>query len=204
MVRQISLGCGAAALLILTGSLASFAADETNQYVGAEKCKSCHAAASKGDPYGVWLKSDHAKAFPTLATPEALKSGATRNVAEPQKSPECLVCHETAFSAPATQKSKKFDPTQGVQCESCHGPGGNHVKARNNAEEEPGDKVVKVGKDEIVSTPGPQVCIQCHNEKSPNYKPFDYLTYLKKIVHLDPRRNHPADYLEQLAKAAKP
>ena len=191
-----------ALIAMLLTAVSSMAADATAQYVGSDKCKNCHAAESKGSPYDNWLKMDHHKAFATLATPEALKAGQAKGVASPQTDDKCLVCHVTAFSAPATQKSKKFDPTQGVQCESCHGPAGNHVKARLAAEESAPDVVVQVGKDEIVHTPGPQVCMQCHNDKSPVFKGFDYLTYLKKIAHLDPRRKHPADWLEQLAKSA--
>jgi hypothetical protein len=176
--------------------------EATNLYVGAEKCKSCHGAASKGDQHGAWLKADHHKAFETLAGEEAKKIAKAKNIEDPQKDKACAVCHVTAFEAPAAAKGKKFDPTQGVQCESCHGPAGNHVKARL-ADEDAGDKVVKVKEGEILHSPGPQTCVQCHNENSPNYKKFDYTTFVKKIAHPDPRRNHPADYLDKLGETVK-
>jgi hypothetical protein len=173
-----------------------------NQYVGSDKCKNCHAAAAKGDPYSKWQKSEHRKAFESLAGDEAKKFAKEKNIADPQKDKACVICHVTALDVPAAQKSKKFDQTQGVQCESCHGPGGNHVKARMEAEDA-GDKVVQLPKGEMQGWPGPAVCKGCHNEKSPTYKAFNYVEFLKKIAHPDPRRNHPADYIEKGAEQFK-
>jgi hypothetical protein len=187
------------ALLVAAGSRSAAAGDA--QYVGAEKCKNCHAAAVKGDPFSIWQKSKHAKAFETLASEEAKKIAKAKNIADPQKDAACLVCHVTAFEAPAEQKHKKFDPALGVQCESCHGPAGNHVKARLAADETPEDKVVQLPEGEQTAVPPAETCKKCHNEKSPTYKPFDYKARIKEIQHLDPRRKHPADYLDKIGEA---
>lgn len=170
-----------------------------NKYVGAEKCKNCHAAAAKGDQHGSWSKTKHAQAFAALASAEAKKVAAEKKIDDPQKSDECLACHVTAFGVPAEQKHKKFDQTLGVQCESCHGPGGNHVAARLAAEGGDESKVQQVGKDEIIREVTADTCKKCHNEKSPTFKPpFCFRKAAKATAHLDPRRNHPADYLDKL------
>ena len=171
---------------------------EDAKYVGVEKCKNCHAAAAKGDPYTVWTKEKHSQAYQVLASAEAKKAGAAKKVDNPQQSAECLRCHVTGYEAPATQKHKKFDPTLGVQCESCHGPGGKHVEARLAAEEADPAKVQQIGKDEIIHEPTVATCRKCHNPESPNYKPFCFKKAAKEIAHLDPRRNHPADFFEKL------
>jgi hypothetical protein len=192
-----------AAQVLLAGGLAA-AAD--NQYVGAEKCKSCHNAPKKGDPHGQWLKSKHSKAFTLLASEEALKTAKAKNIAEPQKSADCLKCHVTAFEVKAELKGKKFDQTQGVQCESCHGAGGKHVEARMAAEEpEEGaaDALVEIPKDEIVAKPTADMCIKCHNKESPNYKPFSFPHFFKHVAHLDPRKERPKDYLEKIPADAR-
>jgi hypothetical protein len=186
------------ALPFLLGAVRGASAEE-NKFVGAEKCKNCHSTDAKGNPYAVWSKAKHSHAFATLATPEAKKVAAEKKIDDPQKSEACLVCHVTAFGVPADQKHKKFDETQGVQCESCHGPGGNHVKARLMAAEADDTKVQQVGKDEIVRQVPAETCKKCHNEKSPSYKSFCFKKSAKAIAHLDPRRNHPADYLDKLA-----
>jgi hypothetical protein len=191
----LAVACATAFVVLLSTS--SLLAVDAAPYVGAEKCKNCHSAASKGDQYGKWGKEDHAKAFAKLAEDKAMKLGKEKGVAEPQKDKACLTCHVTAFEEPAESKGKKFDPTLGVQCESCHGPGNKHVKARLDAEDA-GDKLVKIPSDEIVAIPAAENCKKCHNEKSPSYKPFDYKKYLKDVAHPDPRRNYPADYLDKL------
>lgn len=172
-------------LVLLSGS--SLLAGDANQYVGAEKCKNCHSAATKGDQYGKWMKEDHAKAFAKLAEAAALKLGKEKGSAEPQKDKACLTCHVTAYDEPAASKGKKFDPALGVQCESCHGPCGNHVKARLEGEEST-DKPLKIPAEEVVAKPPAETCKKCHNEKSPSYKPFDYDKYVKEIDHPDPRK----------------
>lgn len=185
-----------AGFLFLFGS---FATAGESKYVGVEKCKSCHASATKGDQHGAWLKMKHAQAFGTLASAEAKKIAAEKKIDDPQKSDACLPCHVTAFGVPAEQKHKKFDQTQGVQCESCHGPGGNHVAARLAAEGGDETKVQAIGKDEIIHDVAAEVCKKCHNEKSPTFKPpFCFRKAAKATAHLDPRRNHPADFYDKL------
>jgi hypothetical protein len=187
------------AVLLLVGEACVLGADEPNKYVGAEKCKNCHAAAAKGDPYTIWTKTKHAQAYAVLATPEAKKVSAEKKIDYPQKSEACLVCHETAYGVPAAEKHKKFDETQGVQCESCHGPGGKHVAARLAADVVGAENSVQpIGKGEIMHDVMQDTCKKCHNEKSPNYKPFCFRKMAKAIAHLDPRRNHPADFFDKL------
>lgn len=69
-----------------------------HDYVGAQRCKSCHAAE-----FQAWEASPHAKAYDVLD-------------AAAQKSARCLSCH--TLVADDTQLG-----LTGVQCESCHGPG---------------------------------------------------------------------------------
>jgi hypothetical protein len=186
------------ALMLVAGSRLAFAAAGDPIYVGAEKCKNCHSSPKKGDPFGKWAASFHSKAFTELASEEAKKLAKTKNIEDPQKSADCLKCHVTAFDLPATAKGKKFDPTMGVQCETCHGPGSKHVEARLKAEEAEDDKVVEIGKDEILAKVTSETCRKCHNKDAPNHKPFAFNKFLKQIAHLDPRKKRPADYLDTL------
>lgn len=167
-------------------------------YVGAEKCKSCHSAPSKGDQFGKWAAEKHSKAFALLASEEAKKTGQAKGIAEPQKSDQCLKCHVTAFGVPDAQKHKKFDVTQGVQCETCHGPGSLHVEARLKVDEPEDGSLVVLPKGEIIANPGADACVKCHNKEGPSYKPFAFKKYFKEIAHLDPRKKRPADYIDKL------
>jgi hypothetical protein len=169
-----------------------------NHYIGAAKCKNCHQAKSSGNQYGTWQGVDHAKAFEALASDEAKRIGKEKGIDDPQKSDKCLKCHVTAFGVPAAEIAKGFDTKLGVQCETCHGPGELHMKARFAAAasaeegEDFGDEkaapYVKIPEGEILVAPKQDVCLKCHNAESPSFKPFCYYEYAKKIRHLDPRK----------------
>jgi len=85
------------------------------------------------------------------------------------------------------QIKKGFKVEMGVQCETCHGPGEDHMKARfaaaasddPNAAVEPG---------EIISTPTEEVCVKCHNSESPTFKAFCFNNMMQKIAHPNPKK----------------
>ncbi|MBI2922883.1 MAG: cytochrome c family protein [Planctomycetes bacterium] len=171
-----------------------------NKYVGVEKCKNCHEAKSKGGQYTAWKAMDHAKAYEALASDEAKKIAKEKGIANPQTDPKCIKCHQTAYGEPAENIAPGFNPNIGVQCESCHGPGGNHIKARMAAadEEEEEGELATIPENEIVKKPPVETCKGCHNEESPQYKPFCYKAFTEKIRHLDPRKKRTAAELEAM------
>jgi YVTN family beta-propeller protein len=94
------------------------------KYVGAFACASCHAAQSGSRAYATWRKSAHAAAYAVLATPRASEIARQMGVTgDPQAADRCLACHATGGGEPAGRFMDSFDVAQGVQCESCHGPG---------------------------------------------------------------------------------
>lgn len=152
-----------------------------HKFMGVSNCKMCHQKEAEGQQFKIWSESKHAKAWETLGTPEAKaaaeKKGITGN---PQEAPECLKCHVTAFGVAAEFLDKKFDPKQGVQCEACHGPGGDYWK-----KEVMKDKAQAVANGLI--EPTEEVCKRCHNEESPNYKEFKFEEFKAKIAHPRPK-----------------
>ncbi|NIA30065.1 MAG: cytochrome C554 [Actinobacteria bacterium] len=162
-------------------SLSQPAVAKEAQYIGVKKCKMCHMSKKRGNQFGIWSKSKHAQAFATLATDEAKAVAKKAGVAgDPQKAAQCLKCHVTAFDAPATAKAASFDQSEGVGCETCHGPGSLY-------------KSMKVMKALVAGTQdakavsfakaGKETCLQCHNKKSPSYKPFTFEERWKEIAH---------------------
>jgi hypothetical protein len=161
-----------------------------NKYIGADKCKACHSAKESGDQHSAWKGTLHAKAFATLSSEEAKKLATEKGIADPAKADECVSCHVTAFGVPEAEIKKGFDRALGVQCEVCHGPGDAHMKARFAAASK-GDApagYVQVPADEIIAVPTQDVCLKCHNEKSPSYKPFCFHEFGAKIRHLNPKK----------------
>jgi hypothetical protein len=175
---------------------------KVNHYIGAAKCKNCHSAADTGDQHGQWTKMKHARAYENLASDAAKKAGAERGVAEPQKDPKCLKCHTTGFGEPEEHFKKGFEIAAGVQCESCHGMGENHMKARMAAamgggegegfgDEAPAYSALPEG--EVVSVPKEATCRACHNAESPTFERFCYYEAREKLRHLNPKKPRAAD-----------
>lgn len=179
-------------------------AKKPNRYIGAQKCKNCHAAAESGNQFDAWTKMKHAAAFAVLASDDAKKVGSERGVTDPQKDDKCVKCHVTAFGVPEDQIAKGFDKTLGVQCESCHGPGEMHMKARMAAAAAEGTeegfedkskakKYAAVPKEEIIADPPQATCVACHNSESPNFKPFCFHKAKATVRHINPLKPRTAE-----------
>lgn len=175
-----------------------------NQFVGAGKCKSCHKKKKDGNQYGVWQKSEHAKAFKLLGTKEAKAAAKKVGVAgDPQKAKECLICHASpkydsnGKENPASMFGKKFKMEEGVQCESCHGAGQKYVKKKTMkaiTKEGGAAKSATAKKTGLVAV-NKAVCEQCHVAqvtiggvayKNPTFEGFDFEKQLKEIAHPKP------------------
>jgi len=153
------------------------------KYVGADKCKTCHKKELIGDQYGIWEKSPHAKAFETLKSDKAKQVAAEKGIAgAPSEAAECLQCHATAHGLSAAQVSgKPLDVKDGVQCESCHGPGSDYRKKKTMS-----DHAAAVAAGLWEPGKNSSICTKCHNEKSPTWdaaKGFDFEARKKEIAH---------------------
>jgi RecJ-like exonuclease len=177
----VSILIGVAGLALAQGAPARF--------VGVNKCKFCHSSDKKGNQYNRWKSSKHAAAYDTLAGEPARQIAAKLGIANAQESPKCLQCHATAAGVSPDLLDPKFDPKSGAQCESCHGPGEAHIKARMAGMSGANPDVPQqVPAGEIVAKPTPKLCESCHNQESPTYKPFNFDRDFKLIAHPDPRR----------------
>ena len=129
-----------ATLILVGGTIFAAATDRLkiveNQYIGADACKNCHSSEFK-----IWSVSKHSRTYVQLgtATVESIDPDAEGFVpvalggpivAEARKQgidTDCLRCHTTAENMGNDRKAETFHPEDGVQCEACHGPGGDHV-----------------------------------------------------------------------------
>ncbi len=153
-----------------------------HQFIGVIKCKMCHKKEKKGFQYEIWVESAHSKAYETLATHEAKELGEKYGVIDPQKDSKCLRCHTTGHDAPAALKGKKYDISEGVGCESCHGAGGDYYKS----------KVMKGIRNGTVDPksvgliiPNEDTCKECHNAEGPMpvKEEFNFKKTWAKIAH---------------------
>jgi len=129
--------------------------DNPANYVGAEACKECHI-----NEYAQWEKTAHASVQKT-----------TKAISAP---PEKIFRYNTGVG-----KDSGFPEPgrEGVQCESCHGPGEKHLK---KPEAKGHDYIVGLG-GECSSCVVEQICRSCH---SPNDDPnFDFDKQIENVRH---------------------
>lgn len=119
-------------------------------YVSASACAQCHTAQ-----YIAWSRSAHAHATDPLP-PRQFEFEAS-----------CLSCHATGQAKANAQSIADMAKMQNVQCEQCHGPGGDHAA-------KPGKGYGRVANMQAA-------CAQCHTKEiSPN---FDLQSAWAKIKH---------------------
>ena len=134
-------------------------------YVGSEACVGCHASEHE-----TFAAGPHAKAMKTLAG-----EGQDGNA-------ECQACHTTAFGKPggfdtALAAAEQEDLAR-VGCESCHGPGGNHVA---EGAEKIGT-IVSLG-DKCDSCVILQICGGCHDDANDPGFEFEVMDKIDRIRH---------------------
>jgi hypothetical protein len=137
-IRRAMLVIAAVVLSLGIGSSivhAQTQAQDTYKSTGAASCgsSSCHGSTKPKADYPklneslVWFQKErHAKGYDTLVN-EKLKSGVRPSkIAQALKIPKaetsdrCLSCH--AVNVKPQMRGPKFDITEGVHCDGCHGP----------------------------------------------------------------------------------
>jgi hypothetical protein len=176
-------------LLVAVGARAG----AEHEYIGLEKCGTCHAKALYGDQVAKWRASAHAKAYQSLASDKALEYAKAEGIkGPPQQAKECLECHVTAHGVAPALIKYDLEPADGVQCESCHGAGADFRKREIMADVDQAKAKGLVPQTEAV-------CTKCHNDRSPAWDParftlangkktgFDFKQAVAKIEHATPK-----------------
>ena len=188
--NRAALGVVVAGWLLL---IAGAAAAAEHEYIGVEKCGTCHEKALYGDQVAKWRDSAHAKAYTSLASDKALEYAKTKGIeGSPQQAKECLECHVTSHGVAPALIKYDLEPADGVQCESCHGAGADYRKREIMSDLEQAKAKGLVPQTEAV-------CTDCHNDRSPAWDParftlpdgkragFDFEQAVAKIAHATPK-----------------
>jgi hypothetical protein len=116
--------------------------------IGSDSCATCHP-----QEFAIWQQSAHSRAWQTLVKHSAQVDAA------------CQRCHSTGFGAGGFESVSLSPKHFAVQCESCHGPSGNHLRQAES-------RTPLAARDQ---------CVRCHDpENSPH---FELAAYWAKIVH---------------------
>ena len=155
---------------------------ESPSYIGTKKCGMCHKKEDAGQQLKIWQDSKHSQAYTTLQTEEANKIAKEKGYnTKAVDTPECLKCHATGYDVDAALLGNKFKIEDGVQCETCHGPGSEYKskKVMKNRE-------LAIEKGLIIYEKAEELCIKCHNEESPSFKEFNFEERWAEIKHSIP------------------
>ena len=156
-----------------------------NKYIGVKMCSMCHKTEKNGKQLDIWQKSKHAEAFKVLSSDKAKEFAKAKGIENPAEAKECLECHTLGKTVDAKLVDKSFDMKDGVQCETCHGPGSTY---KNLTIMKDKAKSVAAGMTEFKDEAAiEKFCKSCHNEKSPTYKSFDFKESWGKIKHPVPK-----------------
>jgi hypothetical protein len=111
---------------------AVFAADPP-KYTGPGSCAapSCHGGVQPRsstsvlqNEYSTWVIQDkHSRAFAVLSNPVSVRIAKILGLQSAATAPRCLACH--SLNPDAADRARMFDTSDGVSCESCHGPASN-------------------------------------------------------------------------------
>ena len=121
-------------------------------YVGVARCAVCHRMETNQ-----WKTTRHATAYKTLLD------------AHRHYQPRCVVCHVVGFRTKnGYHLGDPEEPLANVQCEVCHGPGGDHVKNPRQAH--------------LERSPPESTCLQCHNPQHSDA--FVYSEKIRLVQHM--------------------
>ncbi len=145
-----------------------------NGYVSATACQQCHE-----QEYLQWSATRHAFAYQTLLKKERYFDAG------------CVSCHTTGFGYQTGFQIGDPEPTlTGVQCETCHGPGKQHVG-------NPKKSNIRNGADT-------SLCMECHDTKhSPGFEEVAAL-HTKDVDHSRAPMNLEELLGSRIARMGKP
>ena len=127
-------GVALAALLTAPPTSAGEAISQevAHRYVGVRKCRTCHKKELLGNQVEAWRGGPHQPAYATLENEHSALLAKQLDLKLPaHESPACLRCHVTAYALPEAAFAYELDLVDGVQCESCHGPGRDYRKKKD-------------------------------------------------------------------------
>jgi hypothetical protein len=108
----------------------STAYDSSGKYTGPGSCAStsCHGSITPRtendvlqNEYSTWIVKDkHSQSYKALTGNVGERMAGILGLGKAETAPRCLACH--ALNPAPAERSRTFDVSEGVSCESCHGP----------------------------------------------------------------------------------
>jgi len=144
--------------------------DGAGKYTGPGSCAStsCHgsiAPRTENDvlqnEYSTWIVKDkHAQSYKALTGNIGERMAGILGLGKAETAPRCLACH--ALNPLPAERSRTFDVSEGVSCESCHGPASGWL-GPHTERDWTHQKSVALGMFDVRSvTKRTEKCLSCH------------------------------------------
>lgn len=159
-------------LAALLAAASPQAAEVSPRFAGSPSCATsmCHGGAGElRHQTTIWQKQDiHSRTYNTLVNARSAQIAVALKISDATTSARCTTCHapfsdvpKSAFLAEITK------PTEGVSCESCHGPAEQWIRAHTRPDYSHRDRVLAGLRDLKHLYVRANSCVACHQTVEP-------------------------------------
>lgn len=137
------------------------------RFLGANACASasCHGGGGANqDQFLVWSVKDFHSQRPTatLTTARSKQIAETLEIKDPTADARCTTCHAPLNSVPHNRRGENFKVSEGVSCESCHGPAEPWLRAHTRTDYTRADRTAAGMRDLKNLHVRANICVACH------------------------------------------
>jgi Cytochrome c554 and c-prime len=148
-------------------------AETSPKFLGAASCanSSCHGGGGQNqNQFLVWsLKDFHSqRPFATLATARAKQIADALQIKDATADARCTVCHAPLHEVPENLRGENFKISEGVSCESCHGPAENWLRSHTRHDYTRADRTAAGMRDLQNLYVRANTCVACHQNVDSN------------------------------------
>ena len=145
------------------------------KFLGSQSCSasSCHGGAGeKSKQYTIWSTHDfhHARPYATLETARSERLAEVLKIGNPAQSARCTVCHAPFATVSAERLGHDVSVTEGISCETCHGPSENWIRSHTRPDYTHADRVAAGMRDLDNLYVRANTCVACHQNIDPEIR----------------------------------
>lgn len=159
------------ALHTLTAQCADESSEDLRRFLGANSCASsgCHGGAgAHQNQYLVWSSRDFHFQRPvaTLTTARSRQISETLQIKDATGDHRCISCHAPLREVPEKLRGESLRVSEGVSCETCHGPGESWLRSHTRPDYTHADRVGAGMRDLKNLYVRANTCVACHQNVS--------------------------------------
>jgi len=145
------------------------------KFLGSQSCSSssCHGGAGeKSNQYTIWSTHDfhHVRPYATLETARSERLADVLKIGNATQSARCTVCHAPFQTVPAARLGAEAKVTEGISCETCHGPAENWIRSHTRPDYTHADRVATGMRDLKNHYVRANTCVACHQNIDPEIR----------------------------------